>query len=82
MGVEKRYVIVWGRSTKLLAEDKELQEYLSRKKEVGVRLLACKKCSGLCGVSDDLKRLGIGVKYMGKPLIDYLRDDNCRVITI
>jgi hypothetical protein len=29
-----------------------------------------------------LKQLGIEVKYMGKPLTDYLRDDNCRVITI
>jgi hypothetical protein len=40
------------------------------------------KCSDLYGVSDDLKRLGIEVKYMGKPLTDYLRDDNYRVITI
>jgi hypothetical protein len=75
-------LIVWGPSSKLLAEDKELQEHIVDMREVGVKLQACKKCSDLYGVSDDLRRLGIEVKYMGKPLTDYLRDDNCRVITI
>lgn len=75
-------LIVWGPSSKLLTLDKELQEYLSRIKEAGVKLLACKKCSDLYGVSDELGRLGIEVKYMGRPLTDYLRDDNYRVITI
>jgi hypothetical protein len=75
-------LVVWGPSSKLLTEDKELQEYLSRIKDAGVKLLACKKCSDLYGVSDDLRRLGIEVKYMGKLLTDYLRDDNYRVIII
>jgi hypothetical protein len=75
-------LVVWGPSSKLLAEDKELQEYLSRMKEAGVKLLACKKCADLYGISDDLERLGLEVKYMGKPLTDYLRDDNYRVIII
>ena len=75
-------LVVWGPSSKLLAADTELQEYLSRMKEAGVKLLACKKCSDLYGVSDNLRRLGIEVKYMGKPLTDYLRNDNCRVITV
>jgi hypothetical protein len=75
-------LIVWGPSSKLLAIDKELQEHIVDMKEAGVKLQACKKCSELYGVSDELKRLGIEVKYMGKPLTDYLRDDHCRVITI
>jgi hypothetical protein len=75
-------LIVWGPSSKLLTEDKELQEHISRIKDAGVKVLACKKCSDLYGVSKDLRQLGIEVKYMGKPLTDYLRDDNCRVITI
>lgn len=75
-------LVVWGPSSKLLVTDKELQEYVSRMKEAGVRLLACKKCSDLYGISDDLRRLGIEVKYMGKALTDYLRDNNYRVITI
>jgi len=75
-------LIVWGPSSKLLAEDKELQEHIVDMKEAGVKLQACKKCSDLYRVSDDQRRLGIEVKYMGKPLTDYLRDDNHRVITI
>ena len=75
-------LIVWGPSSKLLAEDKELQEHLSRMKEAGVKLLACKKCSDLYKVSNDLKRLGVEVKYMGKPLTEFLRNDNYRVIAI
>jgi hypothetical protein len=75
-------LIVWGPSSKLLTEDKELQEYLSRIKEAGAKLFACKKCSDLYGVSEDLRQLGIEVKYMGKPLTEYLRNDNYRVITI
>jgi hypothetical protein len=75
-------LVVWGPSAKLLTEDKELQERILDMKERGVKLLACKKCSDLYGVSGALRQLGIEVKYMGKPLTDYLRDDNYRVITI
>ena len=75
-------LVVWGPSAKLLVSDTELQEHVIEMKEKGVKLLACKKCSDIYGVSDDLRRLGIEVKYMGKPLTDYLRDDNCRVITV
>ena len=75
-------LIVWGPSAKLLVEDKELQEYLAKLKEAGVKLLACKKCSDLYGVSDGLRKLGIEVKYMGKPLTDYLQNTNTRVLSI
>ena len=75
-------LVVWGPSAKLLVSDTELQEHVIEMKEKGVKLLACKKCSDIYGVSDDLRRLGIEVKYMDKPLTDYLRDDNCRVITV
>ena len=75
-------LVVWGPSAKLLVADTELQEHVIEMKEAGVKLLACKKCSDLYGVSDDLRRLGIEVKYMGKPLTDYLRDENYKVITI
>jgi hypothetical protein len=72
-------LVVWGSSSKLLSEDKELQEYLSKIKDAGVRLFACRKCSDLYGVSNDLRRLGIEVKYMGKPLTDYRSIENLTV---
>lgn len=49
-------LVVWGPSSKLPAEDKELQEYLSRIRDAGVKLARA------YGVSDDLRRLGIEVK--------------------
>jgi hypothetical protein len=75
-------LIVWGPSAKLLTVDLELQEYLHKMQEVGVNVFACKKCSDLYGVTKDLKALGIDVKYMGKLLTQYLREDNYSVLSI
>ena len=73
-------LIVWGPSSKLLSEDLELQEYLARLKEAGVKIEACKACSDSYGVSDKLEEIGIEVKFMGVPLTHYLKD-GCKVIT-
>jgi hypothetical protein len=66
-------LVVWGPSSKLLTEDKELQEYIAKMKEAGVVLEACKSCSDMYGVSENLEKLGIDVKYMGQPLTNYLK---------
>ncbi|MFC1502545.1 DsrE family protein [bacterium] len=66
-------IIVWGPSSKLLSEDSELQDLIGKLKENGVILTACKWCSDQYEVSDKLKTLGIDVKYMGKPLTEYLK---------
>lgn len=73
-------LVVWGPSTKLLSEDTELQDYLAKIKAAGVELLACKACTDMYGISDDLIKLGIDVKYMGTPLTQFLKEDN-KVIT-
>ena len=75
-------LIVWGPSAKLLAEDKELQEHIVDMKEKGVILQACKKCTDMYGVSESLEKLGVEVKYMGEQLTQYLRNDNCRVLSV
>ena len=67
--------IVWGPSEKLLAEDKELQNYLKKMLETGIVVEACKACSDMYGVSDQLEKLGVDVKFMGVPLTDYLKGD-------
>lgn len=66
-------LVVWGPSAKLLAEDKELQEYIAKMKEAGITLKACKGCSDMYGVSEKLESLGIEVKYMGE-LTDYIKE--------
>ena len=68
--MDKVQLLVWGPSSKLLSEDKELQEKIKKIKEVGVELTACKACADMYGVSDKLTALGIDVKYMGVPLAD------------
>ena len=65
--------LVWGPSSKLLSEDKELQDYVKKMKEEGVELLACKACADSYGVSEKLESLGIEVKYTGVPLTEMLK---------
>jgi len=72
---ERIRLVVWGASSKLLAEDKELQQEIKKMKEIGVELFACKACADRYGVSEALQKLGIEVKYMGKDLTDMLRSD-------
>ena len=73
-------LIIWGPSTKLLSEDKELQNYIEAIKESGVELLACKACTDEYGVTEALEKLDIEVIYMGEPLTAYLKDD-VKIIT-
>jgi hypothetical protein len=65
-------LVVWGPSTKLLAENSELQVKIQEVKGAGVELLACKACSDGCGVSEKLASLGVAVMYMGMPLTEYV----------
>jgi hypothetical protein len=65
--------LIWGPSSKLLSEDKDLQQEIQKMKEVGVELLACKACSDRYGVSEVLQDMGIEVKYMGVGLTEMLK---------
>jgi len=66
-------LIVWGPSSNLLAHDEELQEYVKRMAEEGVTLFACQACADSYGVAEDLKAIGVEVKYMGVPLTEMLQ---------
>lgn len=68
-------LLIWGPSSRLISEDKELQEYLAKIKDAGVELQACKACSDMYGVSQKLTDMGVDVKYMGKPLTEMLKSD-------
>jgi hypothetical protein len=73
--------IVWGPSSKLLSEDKELQDYIKKMKDKGVEIVACKACADSYGVSGKLEDLGIEVKYMGMPLTELLKSEKWKVVT-
>jgi len=66
-------LIVWGSSSRLLAENEDLQEKVKVMIKDGVILEACISCSNMLGVTDELKALGIDVKGMGVPLSNYLK---------
>ena len=66
-------LIVWGSSSRLLAEDEALQAKVKAMADDGVVLEACIACADMLGVTGELKELGIDVKGMGVPLTDYLK---------
>ena len=66
-------LIVWGSSSRLLAENEALQEKVKAMIEDGVVLEACIACSNMLGVTEELVALGIDVKGMGVPLTSYLK---------
>jgi len=66
-------LVVWGPSSRLLAQDRELQEKIAAMKDDGVELQACKACADMYGVSDQLIGFGVDVQYMGIPLTDMLK---------
>ena len=66
-------LIVWGSSSRLLAENEALQEKVKAMIKDGVILEACIACSNMLGVTEELKALGIDVKGMGVPLTSYLK---------
>ena len=73
--------IIWGPSSKLLAEDKEIQDWLKKFKEVGVTLEACIWCTDQYGVTEDIKKMGVDVRGMGKSLTDYIKDSGKELVT-
>jgi hypothetical protein len=72
---EEVVLIVWGPSTKLLAEDSELQEKVKGLMATGVKVQACSVCAGEYEVAGDLENLGLEVIPMGEPLTGCLKDD-------
>jgi hypothetical protein len=66
-------LIVWGPSARLLAGDKDLQAKIKVMLEDGVKVQACQACADSYGVTEQLRKMGIDVKYMGKPLTDLIK---------
>ncbi len=59
-------IIIWGGSTRLSGEDKEVQNELQKLIKNGVTVEACKACADKMKLTTTLKDLGITVKYMSK----------------
>ncbi len=74
-------IIIWGASTKLVHEDVKVQKEIQKMIEKGITFEACKACADKFKASDNMKRLGINVKYMGKALTNYIKSED-KFITI
>jgi hypothetical protein len=78
---DENLVIVWGPSSRLLAENEELQAEVREMMKDGVKFQACIVCANMYGVAEKLRDMGIEVKGMGKPLTELLQDDGWDVMT-
>jgi len=70
---EEVHIIIWGPSAKLLSEDVELQEKIKLMQKEGVIVEACIACANMYGVAEQLKKMDIDVKGMGRPLTERLK---------
>ena len=66
-------LIVWGPSARLLAGDKDLQAKVKGMLDDGVKVQACVACAESYGVTEQLRKMGIEVKPMGKPLTELIQ---------
>jgi len=65
-------LLIWGASQKLVATNSEVQEQMKLMEEVGVKVIACKKCAEDQGISNELQACGIDVFYTGEVLSPWL----------
>jgi hypothetical protein len=74
-------IIIWGASAKLVGSDTQIQTEIIEMINQGIQIEACKDCCDNFGVSEKLTKLGINVRYMGKPLTDYIKSGE-KILTI
>ncbi len=66
-------VILWGPANKLVVENPRAQSELQKMLAAGVKVYSCQACANSYGLVDELRKLGVDVKYMGAPLTHYLK---------
>ncbi len=67
-------LLLWGPSTKMVAENKDIQAKIKRMMDLGIPVRACIACTDSFGVTEELKELGYDVDFMGVPLTNYLKE--------
>jgi len=78
---EKVTLIIWGATTKLSAENPEIQKKIKEAMDAGVHVTACKACADQLGATEALEKMNVEVIYWGVPLTKILKDDE-RLLTI
>lgn len=71
---EKVKVIIWGASSKLVAENADIQKAVLAAQEAGVEFVGCISCAEKLGTVDALTALGVELLKMGGPLTEIIKN--------
>lgn len=74
-------LIIWGATSKLVAEDEKMQTVIKNVRETGVKVIACRACVAKLGLLDKFEELGIETDYMGAPLTEIIKSGE-KLLTI
>lgn len=66
-------ILIWGASQQILCEDEEIKSHIEQMRKIGIKLIACKKCSENMYIEEQLENCGIEIYYTGKFLSDWLK---------
>jgi hypothetical protein len=78
---ENVILVIWGATSPLVAENKEVQGWVKEAIEAGVYVTACRACADRHGVAEQLEALGIDVDYLGVALTERLKA-NSALLTV
>ncbi|WP_372715105.1 DsrE family protein [Ilyobacter sp.] len=78
---EKVTVIIWGATSKLVAENTNIQNLIKEGQEVGVEFSGCLACARNLGTAEKLTELGIELKLWGEPLTELIKNKE-RILTV
>ncbi|WP_372713964.1 DsrE family protein [Ilyobacter sp.] len=67
-------VIIWGATSKLVAENYNIQQLIKEGQETGVNFSGCIACANNLGTTEKLTELGIELKSWGEPLTELLKN--------
>lgn len=74
-------IIIWGATSKLVAQNTQIQKSIQKAQEDGVKFSACSACAENLETTQLLLDLGIEVKGWGKPLTEIIKSKE-HLITI
>jgi len=74
-------VIIWGATSKLVAENKLIQESIKRVSDTGVHFSACVACAHALGTLEAIDALGLELIGWGQPLTDLIKSEE-HLITV
>ena len=66
-------IVLWGASSKLAGDDREVRDLLEGLMAAGVSIHACKACADDLGVTETLESIGVKVEYWGTGLTEAIK---------